>query len=408
MLSTYISLNKRVLVHCKYGFQVNKHYFSSSTQDTAWKRLILKKNDMDSLKSRREQTYARRLSAFAEFAGRKQQSDGVFSRKYENTEIRRTDKKDPLRSVNHRLLSVKSNEALKMPSNICISTKEGLPATLLKNNIQQTLPMLSNAVKSFLRPSKTRQQLRLLVTTTDNKLDIKETNTNTENKSFELPIDDVSTILHKNASEYQQVDVKTISEVRHIFQKFPMPKSVLHNFYQVLAEELKDKSLKVEPIYKAVKQKNGSTSWTCNYHIKWPVNAKVISNNQLTKKEASSVAAAKAIDLLSSQGRISPAGLPLVYTSKEVKQLNKKEQTEISFDPSTIKNMQNIIQIFNDKMSSKIESVDFNDYRVDHTNDVFGEEPGSVNLFMNKPPQFLGTHKYLAREKVDLPISAYK
>lgn len=217
----------------------------------------------------------------------------------------------------------------------------------------------------------------------------------------------VSIVSDTNAGplECKHIKVESMGEVQHLLEKFPFPKNILHSYYYSLSEELKDKSLRVEPIYKCIKTKHNS-EWNCFYHLKWPENCK-IQSHALTKKRASSMAALKCLQYLSENGKIASDGSPLIYTKEEVKKISLKTIPQISFDEKVITKMQNIIDIFSSNMSSVINKMDYNQHEDEHY-DVVDKEIDSINSFLSNPPKYLGLHRYLAKEKIELPITNYK
>ncbi|XP_066150364.1 uncharacterized protein [Euwallacea fornicatus] len=202
-----------------------------------------------------------------------------------------------------------------------------------------------------------------------------------------------------------EVKVEHIAELRHVFKLFPTPKNTLHNFYSILCNELKDTSLKLEPLYKSM-PKNNAVPWTCIYNLKWPENVRVIALAR-TKKDASKMAAAKALEVLQKLGRLSPEGMPLIYQREDIKKLKKQKQTVVNLNTCTVKNLENIIQVFNNDMKDVVERVNYQEYLEDELEkDALVE--GSDSVRFTEKPWFLGTDLYLAREKIVLPISKYK
>ncbi|KAL1501953.1 hypothetical protein ABEB36_007176 [Hypothenemus hampei] len=235
---------------------------------------------------------------------------------------------------------------------------------------------------TFLRQPKPIENYRFFAT---------KSNTNVNDSIFPLN-DTVSQPPLESVSEDQPL--------LKIYHKFPHPKNILHNFFTILSEELKDKNLKIEPIYKSEEIKKGVMMWTASYNLKWPVEMKITAR-ATSKKLASTKAASDAINFLQKHNKISTEGMPLIYHEREIKKLTKKKETVINLDKTVVDLLTNITQVFDKDLKPLVESTNF---KVDNLLEDETEYK-SHNL---KIPNYLGIQAYMAKEKIKLPITDFK
>ncbi|KAF7279691.1 hypothetical protein GWI33_006851 [Rhynchophorus ferrugineus] len=210
----------------------------------------------------------------------------------------------------------------------------------------------------------------------------------------------VNTISRKHPTEYKNITLGSYSEVQHIHAKYPEPKNVLHAFYQVLQNQLHNKSLNWDVSYKSVRT-GGSSEWMCVYHLKWPEHVK-ISAREKTKKQASMLAALKCLAYLSECGKLSNDGMPLIYTKDEVKTITQKKEKEITIDRDSLAKMERIRQIFDTNIQPLIKDFDYS-YETESINI---EDP--EKMYLKSQPKYLQISKYVTKEKTHLPISDLK
>lgn len=367
--------NSLRLVHSRDPFQIIRYFCSASLKGRI---------RMNQLEKRRAATYSNRLDALQQYVksngsqGQHMQSE--YRRDLKENHCRRNQnrkRKTEKSSVNCRLQILQESfqncgisTVLKPYAMLCSTGKQVITSKQVRH--------LSTRVTSNLS-SDLHRNSRLL---DENQNDL--INTEPTSASSQTP-----TIVH----------LEDPKEIHPILKKFPFPKNVLNNFYTILAEELKDKSLKPECFYKS---EGKSGMWSCIYHLKWPEPMKVTAR-AATKKEASKVASAKVLDVLQSKSKMCPEGLPLIYEKAEIKQLHKQKQTVVKLDLKTVRCMEDIINVFNTELKGVVEQ--YFEKGVESDNMLF---EGTGSNFRNRHLQFLGDQKYYAKEQVELPISTFK
>lgn len=383
---TMLSLKYRTssrLMHCSCPFQIVRYFCSASPQG------VIRMNKLD---KERVATHKNRLDALKQFVESSIQTDslfyhpklGSFGENYmcsQSQHMQSEYRRDNLEE-NH-------SRRKKKPKKSSINVRlQKLQESFQNCNISRVLEPYG-----LLCPTKQVRHLSTRVTSTpsnDTGIRLLDKNQNYQTSAEPtLTSPQTPTIIH----------LEDLKEIYPILKKFPHPKSVLNNFYTILVEELKDKSLKPESSYKS-EGKNGM--WTCTYHLKWPEPMKVTAR-AATKKEASKVACAKVLDVLQSKSKICPEGLPLIYQKTEIKQLHKQKQTTVTLDRKTVRSMEEIINVFNTEMKGVVEQ--YFEKRVGG-DDMLTEGGGSN--FRTRQLQFLGDQKYYAKEQIELPISSFK
>lgn len=198
-------------------------------------------------------------------------------------------------------------------------------------------------------------------------------------------------------------------DTKHISKQYPAPKNVLHNIFDEVSRQNNNKTLKLNPHYKLVKDGKQSF-WMCTYYVRWPEEVKFIAND--TKKSvASHKAAIAALTWLKGNNKITKEGLPVIYGKEEVKTITKKTVPVLSLEKSAINKMQNIIQLHRTQIvphiiQNKLEKAQDSNESEEESTTI--QEPEDVNLRNPRRQRYLGLDRYLAKEKVKLPIAAYK
>lgn len=184
---------------------------------------------------------------------------------------------------------------------------------------------------------------------------------------------------------------------------------MLHNIFDEVSRQCNNKTLKLTPHYKLVKDGKQSF-WMCTYHIYWPEEVKFLAKDA-KKSVASHKAAVAALTWLKNNNKITKEGLPVIYGKEEVKTIAKKTIPVLSLDKATVNKMQNIVQLHRTHIVPHIIQ-----NRLEKARDTDGSEeesetmqkPEDVNLRNTRRQRYLGLDRYLAKEKVKLPIAAYK
>ncbi|XP_060518412.1 ATP-dependent RNA helicase DHX30-like [Cylas formicarius] len=261
------------------------------------------------------------------------------------------------------------------------------PKSLFKLSVNDRLKGYKQDIKGDLdKASKTLLNSNLRIKLMQNR----HMTTNAINEEKIQPVNET----RKNDLVY--VNTPTIQELH---QKFPNPKQTLNNFYQIVTEQRKDKSLKPSPIYKAVKEKG---VWLCTYPVKWPTECRVCATGK-TKQTASTHAALRTLQFLKDEKRITEDGMPIVYSKEDVKRIIR-ETHEVLDLSNVLPNMQNIIDIYTERILPRIkdtEVVEPEIRKISSTED-------NLDIAGSHKQRFMGLKEYLSREKVDLPIARYK
>lgn len=148
--------------------------------------------------------------------------------------------------------------------------------------------------------------------------------------------------------------------------------------------------------------------WLCTYHVKWPEDMKFLARD-FTKQSASNKAALAALTWLRQNEKITDKGAPIVYDKNQIKTLTKQTIPTISLNSNTLEAMNKIVNIYQNKMLPLLEMdkevIDDGNNEVEDKKIV--SEIDSINLNVKKQ-RYISLEKYLAKEKVELPISSYK
>ncbi|XP_017778938.1 PREDICTED: ATP-dependent RNA helicase DHX36-like [Nicrophorus vespilloides] len=195
------------------------------------------------------------------------------------------------------------------------------------------------------------------------------------------------------------------TELIELHKMFPFSKAILNNVYQVVAQEMKDKSFIVNPSYTFKNNGNyAPSSWECTYHLKWPENLYFVSSGS-TKQEASTKASLLALKYLNKYDHITNDKQPKLVSRETEKKL-KQSLEPLKIKPNIINDMNYIVQCYNNELVPLLKTTledDVNNNTCDN---------GSVEV--NWPQRgrsrqmYRGMSHYMAKEPVKLPIGDYK
>ncbi|XP_063921598.1 ATP-dependent RNA helicase DHX30-like isoform X2 [Zophobas morio] len=181
------------------------------------------------------------------------------------------------------------------------------------------------------------------------------------------------------------------------------PKNILNNAYDVVAQQLKNRDFRLQPVYNIIKGKGKNSSWSCTYHIKWPEVTKFVSIGQ-TKQEASHKAAICVLLWLRKNEKITKEGFPIVVGKNEVKEIVKHTLPSLTLDANTVNQMKTIADIYKNQFVPKLTKC----VEAKHVPTPTLDEVGDSFLSMSGKKRLFGVAKYLAKEKISLPISQHK
>ncbi|KAJ8976100.1 hypothetical protein NQ317_008438 [Molorchus minor] len=139
----------------------------------------------------------------------------------------------------------------------------------------------------------------------------------------------------------------------------------------------------------------------------WPEEIKFIARD--TKKRlASHKSALAALHWLDSKQKITKKGAPVIYEKDEITTLTNKTVPILFLDNITMGHIHKIVELHQKEIAPYILKIE----EKNRNSDTFGEaqfqEPDDVNLKPIKKQRYIGLKQYLAKEKVKLPITAYK
>ncbi|XP_008195117.1 ATP-dependent RNA helicase DHX30 isoform X1 [Tribolium castaneum] len=207
-------------------------------------------------------------------------------------------------------------------------------------------------------------------------------------------------VRHYSTSVDKEVDNKPATSDRISTS----PKNVLHNVFAVVAQQLNNRELKLQPSYNIIKEKNKIVSWCCTYNPKWPEPMKFVSTGK-TKQEASHKAAHAALLWLKKLEKITPDGHPVMIDKREVLDINRRSLPTVTLDQNTTNHLKNVAEIYNNEFVPLLqENLDNKTKPAFEINEIQSLSDVNGNLRQKVFP----VSKYLAKEKVNLPISEYK
>lgn len=150
-----------------------------------------------------------------------------------------------------------------------------------------------------------------------------------------------------------------------------------------------------------------SLKWICTYHVSWPEEVKFQAKD-FTKKEASLKAALAALDWLKEENKITEDGAPIIYDKEQVRQITKKTIPSFLLSPKASKNVQQLIEIYENELLPSILSEKEQDNLSDHSLKDSALDVENLNAINTRKRPFLNINTYMSKEKVDLPIAKYK
>ncbi|KAJ8925971.1 hypothetical protein NQ315_009826 [Exocentrus adspersus] len=201
---------------------------------------------------------------------------------------------------------------------------------------------------------------------------------------------------------YYQDDDRT----SQVLIKFPAPKNVLHNVFDEISRQTGKKTYQVTPTYKLLKEGKKS-AWLCTYHVHWPKEVK-FQGRDTKKGIASHKAAVAALAWLRDNKKITSDGLPITFGKEEVKSITKKTLPVISLDQAAVDKIRNIVQLYQTQVAPRIKQGVEGLVEDEAVEDRRTKNVEKLNLRNVRRQKYLGLDKYRAKEKVELPIAAYK
>lgn len=239
------------------------------------------------------------------------------------------------------------------------------------------------------------------------------TTTNPENKksSENIPsLNDMEKEANEESSDLVDPPKVAISHSSGTLGKHlnSQPKNVLNNVYDTVARELNNIELKLHPSYTAVREKKGLSSWCCTYIVKWPEPMKFVFVAP-TKREASHKAALLALQWLKKIERITKEGQPIILDKQSVNKIKAVNIPKLSLDNYTVGKLGSILNTHNKEFVPLLVN-----NLADRENNNLPEEDSEMATLSDtkdlrfRRQRFMNPKKYNAKEKIELPISAYK
>ncbi|CAH0552038.1 unnamed protein product [Brassicogethes aeneus] len=210
------------------------------------------------------------------------------------------------------------------------------------------------------------------------------------------------------AAEPIEVSYDESDSSKQTAKLFPQPKNALHNMFDILATELRQKDLKAMPKYKLIHQDKAS-HWTCLYHLKWPCEIKVTADSR-TKQEASRKAAIAALTWFFANKKISSDAQPLVVDKNQIKQLHKDTLPVLKLSDGVKRHLAGIYDLHKSRFEPVLlqEAEERRNKGVTNVADEPVVQPDLPVLPNVRKQRFISFEKYKAKEAVKLPISKYK
>lgn len=203
---------------------------------------------------------------------------------------------------------------------------------------------------------------------------------------------------------------KKKNDLDEIKSRYPQPTSTLHNFFCVVAEELKEPKCKITPHYKSLqnpKKERQPMQWTCTYSIKWPEEMKFQSTAS-SKQEAACKAAWATLLHLEKLGKIIN-GAPKFYDKAAVKQITRESNFTLNLENRQIQQLKSINNIFETKLLPLLSSEQVDNKYYFESND---SESASQEVLDNWPSDNKISYKrldiYRAKESVELPVQNHR
>lgn len=185
-----------------------------------------------------------------------------------------------------------------------------------------------------------------------------------QSNSNSIPLDNTNSL---NYNENNNRDDDDNIVLNQIHKQFPEPKTTLHNYYQILSNELKSTEFKLpKPTFKLISiNKKTKNYWNCIYKIPWPEELKIESIGS-TKQDASKKASLKVLSLLKRYGKLSRDGFPILYDKEQV---YKQNTIDIKLSDATIHKLQDIIDIYEKYLHTNVQQSKLLNLNVKFTED---------------------------------------
>lgn len=176
---------------------------------------------------------------------------------------------------------------------------------------------------------------------------------NIENINSDKLIDEVVQD-HENIMKQHKshVRIKEKYSLRDIERMYPNPKAKVHDIYQIISNELKNK----QAIDISFTNDKGKKSWICTVNVKWPLEMSFTSNGH-NKNSAGNSACIKCLHYLENNRRLSPIKKPIIYTQLEVKNLLHRP-VRLQINEQVIDEINNLIDNYEDNIKPLIVNFD--------------------------------------------------
>lgn len=206
-----------------------------------------------------------------------------------------------------------------------------------------------------------------------------------------------------SSNDEEQPIQHNTKDAEHAKQLFPMPKSILHNIYDVVAKELEKPEYKAVPQFKLIKH-NQYNNWVCIYHLKWPENIK-FSYTCTTKQEASNKAALEALIWLKQNKKITKQGQPILLDNASINNIVKQTSHVLTLSTQAESKLKEIVDIYEQNFEKiLVKSID----DVSDVDQIQKEQNIEEKWPKRNVQKFINFEFYKAKEDVSLPITDYR
>lgn len=203
----------------------------------------------------------------------------------------------------------------------------------------------------------------------------------------------------------------SVHDLDQIKSLYPQPSGTLHNFFSVVAVELKEPKCEITPHYKSVqssKKERKPVQWTCTYLLKWPDEMKFQSTAS-TKQEAACKAAWAALLHLEKSGKM-VNGAPKFYDKADVRQITRESNFTLNLQNKQIKQLESINNIFETKLLPLLSNEQMDNKFTFESNNL--ETTSQVELLDNWLSDDKNSYRHLdvyrAKESVELPVQNHR
>ncbi|XP_044020902.1 ATP-dependent RNA helicase DHX30-like [Aphidius gifuensis] len=237
----------------------------------------------------------------------------------------------------------------------------------------------------------------------DTRLNIQSINNETLNSDriIDEIVEDHEHLMQKK-STLTHVRSKEKYSLRDIERMYPNPKAKVHDIYQIITNELKNKEA-IEISYTTEKQKK---SWLCTIDVKWPFDMTFTSNGH-NKNSAGNAACIKCLHYLENNRRLSPLKKPIIYSQLEVKNILHRP-VRLEMNEQVIDEVKNLVDRYEDEVRPLIETFDKTNKSTYEftTNDILDDkhsnfQPGAiVDPVGRSNPLTREQHKINERNKI--------